>query len=122
MTLLSNLQGANLPISAATEDGNSITWQQQPTDAQMQTCRDIVLQYIDPVAYNNLLVERTDIQQIKTQELYQAMITRLENIESFGGVPFTLQGFTQVVNAVKDQATFQKRILKVLKILVKLLL
>ncbi len=46
---------------------------------------------------------------------YQNMITRLEQIENAGAIPFTVAGFNQVVAAVKDEATYIKRIMKYLK-------
>lgn len=80
MTLLSNLTTAGLPVSQAQEDGNSITWSKQPTDAQMQTCRDIVLAYVDDPAYQDLLLDRVNKTQIKSE--FQATIQTLTDIES----------------------------------------
>lgn len=52
-------------------------------------------------------------QQIKAA--YQTMITRLENIQAAGVIPFTQAGFNQVVQAVKDEALYIERVMKVLK-------
>ena len=80
MTLLTNLTNAGLPISQAQEDGNSITWSTQPTDVQMQLCRDIVLQYLDPTAQADIVAGRTDRAQIKAE--YHAALATLTDIEN----------------------------------------
>lgn len=46
---------------------------------------------------------------------YQSMITRLEQIRNTANPPFTAAGFTQVVNAVKDVALYEERIMKILR-------
>jgi hypothetical protein len=43
-----------------------------------------------------------------------AAITRLQGIQNAGTIPFTQAGFTQVVNAVKDMALYEEKIIKVL--------
>lgn len=46
---------------------------------------------------------------------YQNMIARLQQIQNAGTIPFTQQGFNQVVQAVKDDALYIERIMKVLR-------
>jgi hypothetical protein len=46
---------------------------------------------------------------------YPNMITRLEQIQNAGAIPFTQAGFNQVVQAVKDEALYIERIMKVLR-------
>ena len=68
----------------------------------------------DPSIYMAKLADdKLSVEQIKAA--YQEMITRLEQIESAGALPFTAQGFTQMQNAIKDLATYQKRIMKYLR-------
>lgn len=59
------------------------------------------------------LAEQADLQQAR--DAYQTMITRLEQIQNAGTIPFTQTGFNQVVQAVKDEALYIERIMKVLK-------
>lgn len=54
--------------------------------------------------------------QIKTE--YTNMINRLEQIQGAGSIPFTSAGFAQVVQAVKDEALYQERLLKFVKFVV----
>jgi len=107
MTLLSNLTTAGLPVSQAQEDGNSITWSTPPTDEQMQLCRDIVLQYVDPTARADIVAGRTDRAQIKAE--LQATITQLKAIEN--AVSPTN---AQVIAAMKFIAKTLRLILKLL--------
>jgi hypothetical protein len=51
--------------------------------------------------------------QVRTE--YQIMIARLEQIQNAGAIPFTQAGFNQVVQAVKDEALYIERIMKVIK-------
>jgi hypothetical protein len=64
--------------------------------------------YLQKLADDKILRE-----QVKVE--YQNMITRLEQIESAGAIPFTQAGFNQVVAAVKDEATYIKRIMKFMR-------
>ena len=107
MTLLSNLTTAGLPVSQAQEDGNSITWSTPPTDEQMQLCRDIVLQYVDPTAQADIQAGRADRAQIKAE--LQATITQLKAIED--AVSPTN---AQVIAAVKFLARTLRLMLKLL--------
>lgn len=113
MTLFTNLTNAGLPIYSATEDGNEIGWLESPTDEQMQTCRDIVLQYVDLVAYTEIIQNRVDKQQLKDE--YLATITQLQNIENAVN-PTSVQ----VIAAVKFLAKTLRLLLKlIVKIIVK---
>jgi hypothetical protein len=53
-----------------------------------------------------------DRQQIK--DAYINMLARLEQIQNAGAIPFTQAGFNQVVQAVKDEALYIERIMKVI--------
>jgi hypothetical protein len=55
-------------------------------------------------------------QQIKAE--YSNMVTRLQQIQNAGAIPFTQAGFNQVVQAVKDEALYIERVMKVIKTLV----
>lgn len=107
MTLLANLQAAGLPISDAAEDGNSITWAASPTDLQLQSCRDIVLQYVDPTTYNNQQQDKTLRQQLQTD--YQNTITQLEAIQNTASPTNA-----QVIAAVKYLAKTLELLIKIL--------
>ena len=107
MTLLSNLTTAGLPVSQAQEDGNSITWSTPPTDEQMQLCRDIVLQYVDPTAQADIVAGRTDKAQIKAE--YLATLATLSNIETAASPTNA-----QVIAAVKFLAKTLRLLLKLL--------
>lgn len=49
---------------------------------------------------------------------YQDMVTRLSQIQNASAIPFTQAGFNQVVQAVKDEALYIERVMKVLKRLI----
>lgn len=63
-----------------------------------------------------ILTLDVDKSQIKTE--YINMIQRLEQIQNSGAIPFTQAGFNQVVQAVKDEALYIERVMKVIKSLV----
>lgn len=54
-----------------------------------------------------------NIQQLK--DAYSNMITRLEQIQNSGAIPFTQAGFNQVLQAVKDEALYIERVMKFLR-------
>lgn len=114
MTIYQELVNAGLPVIVAEENGNIIMGAMTPEqDAQFN---DITLQYFQVSEYNKELERRTFYQQVKTE--YQNMITRLEQIQNAGAIPFTQAGFNQVVQAVKDEALYIERIMKVLNRLI----
>lgn len=111
MTIFEELQAAGLPVISADESGSISMGYMTPQ--QKQQFDDIVLNHFDPTAYQNVLQQRTDLQALK--DAYQDMITRLEQIQNAGVVPFTQTGFNQVVQAVKDESLYVERIMKFLK-------
>lgn len=113
-TLFETLTNAGLPVISAEENGAVQMGAMTPIQQVMYD--DILFQYFHPTEYAEWQITKADMQQIR--DLYGAMMNRLGDIENAGTIPFTQQGFTLVVNAVKDEATFQKRILKALKILI----
>lgn len=60
-----------------------------------------------------LLQEEQLLSQIKVE--YQNMLTRLQQIQNAGSIPFTQAGFNQVVQAVKDEALYIERVMKFLR-------
>lgn len=56
----------------------------------------------------------TDINWRDFKDTYLAVIARLEQIQNVSSIPFTQQGFNQVVQAVKDIAHYQEIMIKLL--------
>lgn len=97
-------------------DGSATTYvsvDSSLSDAQLETLinQAEAAEEIDYFA-NKAIDEQT------IRDAYQTMITRLEQIQNAGAIPFTSAGFNQVVQAVKDLALYEERIMKVLKNLV----
>lgn len=109
MTLYEKLIAAGLPIQSATEDG-AITGLPgvAMTPAQIQTMNDIILEYFNPAEYADLIAWRTNAQELKA--VYQDMIARLEQIQAASNPTNA-----QVIQAVKDEALYIERIMKVIK-------
>lgn len=114
MTILSQLQAANLPVISATEDGQIVMGAMTPD--QNDTYNNIILSYFNPTAYADLQAIQVDKQQIK--DAYQTMITRLEQIRTTTPSGTTTQILNQIVSAVQDEALYIERIMKVIARLV----
>lgn len=107
MSLFTDLQSAGLPVVSAT-DGAQATFSRSLTDAESE----IYYNLLDPTRQQRLLdivTERTDL---KAQAL--TAIARLQQIQAAGTIPFSQAGFNQLVAAVKDEALYLERIMKVL--------
>lgn len=109
MTILQELQNADLPVISASEDG-AISMGAM-TSAQELTFVGIVTRYFLPVEYANSQAQKADRQTLITA--YTTMITRLEQIQAA-----TNPTNAQVISAVQDLSLYVERIMKVLKTLV----
>lgn len=106
MTLFSELQVAGIPVIKATETGEIETGPLTPEqDTQLS---DIVLQYFNPTAYSELLQDRANKQAL--QDAYLTMIARLEQIQAA-----TSPTNAQVIQAIRDEALYIERIMKIIK-------
>jgi hypothetical protein len=106
MSILDQLTAAGLPVISAEENGNIIMGPMTPEqDAQFN---DLTLQYFNPTAYQDLLQQRADTQALR--DAYVTMINRLEQIQSASNPTNA-----QVVQAIKDEALYLERIMKVLR-------
>lgn len=110
-TFVEKLNAANLPVRFADENGNVVIGTM--TSAQEETYNDIILEHFMPSVWADVQQIRSNWDLVKSE--YQNMITRLETIETTVSLPFTQNGFNQLVNAVKDEATYIKRIMKVFR-------
>lgn len=106
MTFLERLQAAQLPVIYADETGALETGATTPE--QWQQIQDIILEHFRPIEYTELLQHRIDKQAVKNA--YTIMITRLEQIQAA-----TSPTNAQIVQAVKDEALYIERIIKLLK-------
>jgi len=59
-------------------------------------------------------LEQNNLDKTQFKQVYQDMLARLQQIQNAGVIPFTQAGFNQVVQAVKDEALYIERIMKVL--------
>lgn len=57
--------------------------------------------------------------KVQVISVVQDMINRLNQIQNSGTIPFTQAGFNLVVQAVKDEALYLERIIRVLKWMLK---
>lgn len=98
MTLETNLLTAGLPIESATETG-TVVWQRgvSVTNEQIRLCSDMILQYIDPTGYTNLLAYRADLQTMK--DAYTWALSRTATIRD--QATWTN---AEVIQAVRDLA------------------
>lgn len=103
MTFYELLLSKGLQVESASEQGEI---KGVITIDQMQLLSDAVSEYFHPAEYAELLTYRASLQTVRTE--FQNMVTRLEQIQ--GAINPTN---TQVIQAVKDEALYIERILKV---------
>jgi hypothetical protein len=106
MTLFDTLQAAGLPVVSADESG-ALTMGPM-TEAQQSQLAEILLQYFQPQAYQDLQASHADKQGFKDN--YLTMINRLEQIQAVSSPTNA-----QVIQAIKDLALYIERIMKVAK-------
>lgn len=109
MTLFEKLQAAGLPVISATEDGQ-VTMGVM-TDEQRQEFQDILLEHFQASEYAELQASRINLQNLKDE--YLNMIARLEQIQNAINPTNA-----QVIQAIKDEALYIERIMKVVRRLV----
>lgn len=102
-------------------DNDAVVWLSSGFDDATQTTQQIINtdSSLDVTLINNTIqqpITQSEIdwmnerQQIKNA--YQTMLTRLQQIQNAGAIPFTQAGFNQVVQAVKDEALYIEWIMK----------
>lgn len=106
-TLFEKLEAAGVPVQTATE-GGQIVIVDTLTPEQEHTLSEILLEHFQPIQYADVLQVRADQQQLK--DLYQTVITRLEQIESAANPTNA-----QVIAAVRDIAKYERWLYKVLR-------
>lgn len=77
------------------------------TEADLLDC------VVTPAELAELEAQEQGLQQFKAA--YLAAITRLNQIQNAGAIPFTQAGFNQVVQAVKDIALYVEQLAKIAK-------
>lgn len=114
MGLFEKFQAAGLPVISVDETGGVAM--RAMTPEQMLIMQDIILEHFRPNDWN----EELNIRLYKSEfrDEFISMVNRLEQIINSGTIPFTQAGFNQVVQAVKDDALYSKRILNFLKRLI----
>lgn len=110
-TFIEKLNSENLPVISADNSGNVVMGPMTPT--QEDTYNDIILEHFMPSVWADVQQIRSNWNLVKSE--YLNMITRLEQIQNAGAIPFTSAGFNQVVQAVKDESLYIERILKVFR-------
>jgi len=109
MTLYEKLIAAGLPIASATEQGQISGLPGAVfTDEQIQTMNDVILEHLKPVEYAELIAYRADVQALRDDYLWA--IGRLGQIQAAVNPTNA-----QVIQAIKDLAKIQERLLKFLK-------
>lgn len=99
-------------------NGVTISWEGDTLQDKLNAMDVLGIPYI-PTSQE--LSDASDFDTIKFQirTEYLNMITRLEQIQNAGAIPFTQTGFNQVVQAIKDEALYIERIMKAIKFFVK---
>jgi len=102
MTLFTDLQNAGLPVFS-TNGETQATFTRTLTPQE----EDIYENLLDPGRQARLIEQTTSMTQIRSE--YQNMITRLEQIQAANNPTNA-----QIIQAVKDEALYIERLMKVL--------
>lgn len=109
MSFLTEIQAAGLPIISVSEvDGSNPVFSVSLTEAQVNVFTDLKLSHFNSTAYNQLLADRVDIQDLKDN--YSSTITTLQAQENAVNPTNA-----QVVTAVKHHAKVLRLLLKFLR-------
>ena len=112
MTFKDTVLAAGLPIQSVNEiDGSNPVFPRALTDEEVTKYSELRLQYYKPAEYSELLQGRIDLQQLK--DAYMTMVNRLEQIQAAGNPTNA-----QLVQAIKDEALYIERVMKVIRIMV----